>query len=102
MIGSTTGFLQFMENLENLLIFVEVREKSWNLFWIMAKIIEKSWNLFPRSRIFSNRDGHFNGNSSNIRQRQVRLPNLTMRTMCVIALSVVCYIMFEIDFLCGV
>ena len=86
-----------MENLENLLIFVEVREKSWNIFrkW------QKSWkshgiySLVPR--IFSNRGGQFKGNSSNL--RQVKLPDLNIGTICVIALSLVCYVMFEIIFL---
>ena len=69
-----------MENLENLLIFVEVREKSWNFFgkW------QKSWkshgiySLVPR--IFSNRGGQFIGNSSNL--RQVKLPDPSMGMMC--------------------
>ena len=43
--------------------------------------------------------GQFKGNSSNL--RQVKLPDLTMGTS-VIALSLVCYIMFEIDFLHGI
>ena len=37
-------------------------------------------------RIFSNRGGQFKRNSSNL--RQVKLPDLTMGTICVIALSV--------------
>ena len=59
--------------MENLLIFVEVWEKSWNFFgkW------QKSWNV------------------------KVKLPILTMGTTCVIALSLDCYIMSEIDILRG-
>ena len=43
--------------------------------------------------------GQFKGNSSNL--RQVKLPHLTMGTICVIDLSLVCYTMFEIEFHCG-
>ena len=43
--------------------------------------------------------GQFKGNFSNL--RQVKLPDLIMGSICVIALSLVCYIMFEIDFLFG-
>ena len=79
------GFLRVMENLENLekpRIFVEVSEKSWNFFgkW------QKSWkshgicSLVPR--IFSNRGEQFKSNFSNL--RQVKLPDLTMRTICLL------------------
>ena len=64
---------------------------------------QKSWksrgiySLVPR--IFSNLGGQFKGNSNNL--RQVKLPDLTMGPICVIVLFLVCYIMFEIDFLRG-
>ena len=64
---------------------------------------QKSWkshgiySLVPM--IFSNRGGQFKGNSSNL--REVKLPDLTMGTISVLAVSLVCYIMFEIDFLRG-
>ena len=66
-----------LENLENLLNFVEVREKSWKSHGI--------YSFVPM--IFSNHGRQFKGNSSNL--RQVKSPDLTMGTMCVIALSLV-------------
>ena len=66
--------MENLENLENLLIFVEVREKKWIFFFGKW---QKSWkshgiySLVPR--IFSNRGGKFKGNYSNL--RQVKLPD---------------------------
>ena len=65
-------------------------------FWKMAKLMWKSHGIYSLvPRIFSNHGGQFKGNSSNLRS------DLTMGTVCVIDLSLVCYIMFEIDFLHG-
>ena len=49
--------------------------------------------------VFSNCGGQFKGNCSNL--RLVKLHDLTMGTICVIALSLICYIIFEIEFLYG-
>ena len=62
-------------------------------FWKMAKVMEKSWEFIPWFL------GQFKCNSSNL--RQIKLPDLTIGTICLIALSLVCYIMIEIDFLRG-
>ena len=75
------GLLRVRENLENLLIFLEVREKSWIFFVENGESHGKSQGIYSLvPRIFSNRRGQFKGNSSNL--REVKLPDLTMVTMC--------------------
>ena len=75
--------------------------KTWKICWFLLKSGKSHGIILENGKSHGKvmefipwfHGGQFKGKSSNL--RQVKLPELTMGTICVIALSLVCYIVWN-------